>query len=219
MRILTLHQIQIKNVDEWDEKKATDFVGSNPQAQSSGTFKAPTSENHMTINEEVKCTEYAPAIFQAIREMDGITDEMIQQSLDVQFNRTQVFKAKESAGKSGSFFFFSHDRKFLLKTMNDREMKVFERIMPTYFEHFRQNPNSLLARIYGIFTVCMEDIVPVHILLMANSAQCGKLIEYVFDLKGSEINREVPDKEITKGGTLKDQNLLKICKEENILIW
>lgn len=65
----------------------------------------------------------------------------------------------------------------------------------------------------------MEEIVPVHILLMANSAQCGKLIEYCFDLKGSEINREVPEDEIKKGCTLKDQNMLKICKDEYILVW
>jgi hypothetical protein len=64
-----------------------------------------------------------------------------------------VFKAKESAGKSGSFFFFSYDKKFLLKTMNDSEMDVFQKALPEYFNHLRKNPDSLLARIYGIFTV------------------------------------------------------------------
>jgi 1-phosphatidylinositol-4-phosphate 5-kinase len=64
----------------------------------------------MDINEEVKTTEYAPAIFKAIRDMDKITDEMIIKSLDTESNRQQMFKAKESAGKSGSFFFFSYDR-------------------------------------------------------------------------------------------------------------
>lgn len=67
-------------------------------------------ENTMTISEEVKITEYAPAIFAAIRKMDNISDSMVQNSLDVQKNRDQVFKAKESAGKSGSFFFFCYDR-------------------------------------------------------------------------------------------------------------
>jgi hypothetical protein len=37
----------------------------------------------------------------------------------------------------------------------------------------------------------MEDIYPVHILLMANAAQAGKQIKHIFDLKGSIINREV----------------------------
>lgn len=81
-----------------------------------------------------------------------------------------MFKAKESAGKSGSFFFFSYDKQFLIKTMNDNEMEVFVEALPEYFEHLKSNPDSLLARIYGIFTVLMEDLTPVHILLMANAA-------------------------------------------------
>jgi 1-phosphatidylinositol-4-phosphate 5-kinase len=75
--------------------------------------------------------------------------------------------------------------------MNDSEMKVFVEALPQYLDHLHNNKDSLLARIYGIFTVCMEDINPVHILLMANAAQAGKFIEKVFDLKGSIINREV----------------------------
>ena len=54
----------------------------------------------------------------------------------------------------------------------------------------------------------MEDIVPVHLLLMSNAAQAGKAIEYVYDLKGSIINREVKAVDIRPGGTLKDVNLL-----------
>jgi hypothetical protein len=52
---------------------------------------------------------------------------------------------------------------------------------------------------------------------MANSAQVKGNVEYCFDLKGSIINREVKKSEIQKGGTLKDVNLLKVTKEEQIL--
>jgi len=75
----------------------------------------------------------------------------------------------------------------------------------------------LIARIYGVYTVMMEDITPVHLLLMQNSAQAGKSIRYCFDLKGSIINREVPEHHITPGGTLKDVNLLKEKKEKIFL--
>jgi len=102
--------------------------------------------------------------------MDNVTDAQIQNSLNTELNRTQVFKAKESAGKSGSFFFFSYDKKFLIKTMNNKELAVFLDALPTYLFHLKKNPASLIARIYGIFTVRMENIVPVHLLLMANSA-------------------------------------------------
>lgn len=39
-------------------------------------------------------------------------------------NIDAVFKAGESQGKSGSFFFFSHDRKFIIKTMFDDELQI-----------------------------------------------------------------------------------------------
>lgn len=53
--------------------------------------------------------------------MDGLTQEDIIQSLAVLENRDAVFKAGESAGASGSFFFFSYDNRFLLKTILKEE--------------------------------------------------------------------------------------------------
>jgi len=44
-----------------------------------------------------------------------------------------VFKAGESQGKSGSFFFFSEDSKFIIKTMTDSDLKTFKKIFPKYF--------------------------------------------------------------------------------------
>ena len=75
-----------------------------------------------------------------------------------------------------------------------------------------------MARIYGIFTVKMEDIIPVNLILMANTVQINnsKCIENVFDLKGSSINREVKiDPRFFKpSNTLKDENLKKVCLEK-----
>ena len=115
----------------------------------------PEEEEHdtMTINEEVKVTEWAPAVFHAIRKMDGITSTMIEESLSTDSNSKQLFKAKESAGKSGSFMFSSFDRRFLVKTMNNAEKKVLIGSLPEYLDHLKKNPQSLIARIYGIFTV------------------------------------------------------------------
>ena len=40
-----------------------------------------------------------------------------------------IFKAGEGAGASGSFFFFSQDNKFLIKTMNKSEkMLILENV-------------------------------------------------------------------------------------------
>jgi hypothetical protein len=68
-------------------------------------------------------------------------------------NADQVFKAGEGAGRSGSFFFFSHDNRFIVKTMSHGELKLFLSILPKYTKHLVANPNSLLAKIFGVFTV------------------------------------------------------------------
>jgi len=147
--------------------------------------------------------------------MDSIDKDIIKYSLSAKRNRDQAFKAGESQGKSGSFFFFSHDRKFIIKTMYTDELKVFLEALPDYFQHLKNHPNSLIARIYGVFKVQMEDIQPVNLLLMANTIRCdsSNLIQNIFDLKGSIINREVTiTKKTTNTSTLKDLNLQRIKK-------
>ena len=53
--------------------------------------------------------------------MNDISINSLMESLDVNKNRKMIFKAGESAGKSGSFFFFSHDNKFIIKTLKGNE--------------------------------------------------------------------------------------------------
>ena len=54
--------------------------------------------------------------------------KVLHTSLSPKFNLEQVFKAGEGAGKSGSFFFFSHDKKFIIKTMTDEELELFRKL-------------------------------------------------------------------------------------------
>ena len=56
--------------------------------------------------------------------MNNISVENLMQSLDVKKNIKMIFKAGESAGKSGSFFFFSHDHKFVIKTLKGNEKQL-----------------------------------------------------------------------------------------------
>ena len=140
---------------------------------------------------------------------------MIEESLSTDSNAKQLFKAKESAGKSGSFMFSSFDRRFLVKTMNNAEKKVLINSLPKYLDHLRKNPESLIARIYGIFTVQMEDIAVVHLLLMGNLFEYVGTKESEFDLKGSSVNREVF--KFTMKDCLKDENLKAISKENFFL--
>jgi 1-phosphatidylinositol-4-phosphate 5-kinase len=58
-------------------------------------------------------------------------------SLNIEKNREMIFKAGEGSGSSGSFFFFSKDNRFLIKTINKREMFLFSQMIDSYIEHIQ----------------------------------------------------------------------------------
>lgn len=67
-----------------------------------------------------------------------------------------------------------------------------------------------MARVYGIYSVSMEDQKPVKLLIMENGMRGATDILGVFDLKGSMVNRIVKGKNFKPTATLKDKNLLKM---------
>ena len=79
---------------------------------------------------------------------------MLLESLDITKNRDKVFGAGEGAGASGSFFFFSHDQRFIIKTLRGNEKFTFLKMIKSYIKHIVDSNNeSLIARIYGIYRV------------------------------------------------------------------
>ena len=61
---------------------------------------------------------------------------LIEKSLSPIHNRDQVFKAGEGAGSSGSFFFFSHDQKFIIKTMTQYELELMLEKISSFATHY-----------------------------------------------------------------------------------
>lgn len=167
----------------------------------------------IVINETVTIKEYAGGIFRYLREIDGVTQEDVIRSLNPEANSKAIQNAGESQGKSGSFFFFSHDSRFIIKTMTPGELETFKGMFRDYFEYLTyKNKTSMLARIYGIFTVYLEDIVPIHLILMKNTLQwasgTSKTVDCIFDLKGSLHGRLTSLKGAKNTTTLKDQNVI-----------
>jgi len=116
--------------------------------------------------EKLGFTDYAPKVFQNIRELCGIDDDMYEQS----FADTLLERASE--GKSGMLFYFSSDRKYLVKTMTKKEHSFLLEVLPLFHQYLLKQPNSLLCRFLGchsmqlpvgwnkMFFVVMENIFP-----------------------------------------------------------
>ena len=71
----------------------------------------------LRIRKSVSVEGYYVSEFQALREHDGVSSDVVLASLCPERNQSSVFKAGEASGASGSFFFFSADKRFIVKTM------------------------------------------------------------------------------------------------------
>ena len=88
------------------------------------------------------------------------------------------------------------------------------KILPGYIEHHRRYPDSLLAKIFGVFTVKKEGMEKVHLMLMENTMQFTdkNKIKFVFDLKGSTHGRYTKGK-MTSKTVRKDLDFLAAKKQ------
>ena len=81
-----------------------------------------------------------------------------------------MFKAGQGTGRSGSFFFFSCDKKFVIKTLQGHEKRKLLSILDQLIKHFVQNNRSLIARIYGVYTLMTGNFEPIDIVVMQSTA-------------------------------------------------
>ena len=149
--------------------------------------------NSEEIARNVTVTFHGYKQFKSVHKSAHLSFETIYQSLHPRFNREMIFKSGESAGRSGSFFFFSHDDRFIVKTMSTGELKLFlDKLLPTYCDHIKEP--SLLAKILGVFTVKSVQIKAIHLMLMENTLRIDRSFfsekPLIFDLKGSTVDRK-----------------------------
>lgn len=100
--------------------------------------------------------------------------------------------------------------------MTKSEKDLFLKLLPEYKKHFEQNKDSLLAKILGVFTVNTKHMKEVYIMCMENTLRLKdpQNLKYIFDLKGSLVDRKVKGK--TKNTTtLKDVNFLLAAKHNS----
>jgi 1-phosphatidylinositol-4-phosphate 5-kinase len=111
------------------------------------------NKKYIMIDKEIRVVEYAPDVFAHLRDLDGFNNDSLKESLapTIEGNVNNMFKAGEGMGRSGSFFFFSHDDRFLIKTMTTDDFKAFIKLLPLYFDHINYFKDSLMARIYGVY--------------------------------------------------------------------
>lgn len=116
-----------------------------------------------------------------------------------------------SPGKSGSFFYFSRDYKYIIKTIHHGEHKFLRKILKDYYNHVQENPNTLLSQFYGLHRVKIPYGRKIHFVVMNNLFPPHRDIHRTFDLKGSTIGRDFKEEGLEENprATLKDLNWLR----------
>ena len=171
---------------------------------------SPETQPHQ-LRETFKMKDYAPRVFHQLRERFGIDRKEYLSSLGGAYQYIEF----HSNSKSGQFFFFSHDGKFMIKTQTAEESKFLRRILMHYFKHCAQNPGTYLPRFYGMHRLKMKHLGnrKVHFVVMHSVFDSGDLpIHTMFDLKGSTIGRAAKPEEKARGPgkvVLKDLDLME----------
>ncbi|KAJ3807013.1 hypothetical protein EV368DRAFT_47598 [Lentinula lateritia] len=135
---------------------------------------------------DFKFKDYAPWVFRSLRE-----DYFHLDPADYLLSLTSKYILSElgSPGKSGSFFYFSRDYRFIIKTIHHREHKFLLRVLKDYYNHVSTNPHTLVSRFYGLHRVKLPRGRKIHFVIMNNLFPPHKDIHETYDLKGSTVGR------------------------------
>eukprot|EP01097_Dermamoeba_algensis_P007950 TRINITY_DN5132_c0_g1_i1.p1 TRINITY_DN5132_c0_g1~~TRINITY_DN5132_c0_g1_i1.p1 ORF type:complete len:558 (-),score=101.44 TRINITY_DN5132_c0_g1_i1:136-1809(-) len=187
------------------------------------TDKMFSFQNKLTLPNNSILTDVAPHAFQKLREKFGLEDADYLSSLGVNqlmgsllVGDLSTLSEMGSEGKSGSFFYWSYDGRYMVKTITSSEVTTFKRMLPKYYDYMISNPDTLLARIFGLYKLRIDGNV-IRFVIMGSIFDTDKEIHQRFDLKGSTIGRTVGEEAFTKKGVVyKDLDFIKLERKINV---
>ena len=182
-----------------EELKNKDF-----KAKTAGASTYVDSESGETY--KYTSSEYAPRVFAAIRNLYNIDP---QSWIDSVCN-SPLSGGGLGAGKSGSRFFFSRDRKYVIKTIAKSELLVCLKWLRPFYSHHEQYRHTLVPRFFGLFKIHLPKAKkPVRLIIMNNVLYTKLPLDISYDLKGSTCDRFVKPEKLKPTGlnVLKDMNL------------
>ncbi|KAJ1735217.1 Phosphatidylinositol-4-phosphate 5-kinase [Coemansia sp. Benny D160-2] len=198
--MLTGIRVSVSRCEAKDPRpvRADDYVATHKYS-----FDVVGDEMTSSSRYDFKFKDYAPWVFRCIREAFHLSTEDYLVSLTDKYILSEV----GSSGKSGSFFYYSQDYRFIIKTVHHTEHKFMREILPQYYEFVRDHPNTLLSRIYGLHRIKLPHGRKVHFIVMSNILPPNKDIHAQFDLKGSMLGRELSAELAAKPrACMKDKN-------------
>jgi len=139
-----------------------------------------------------KFKDYSPEVFRELRSMFGLDPADYLVSLTSKY----ILSELNSPGKSGSFFYYSRDYKYIIKTIHHSEHIHLRKHLKEYYDHIKKNPNTLICQFYGLHRVKMPISFQnkikhrkIYFIVMNNLFPPHLDIHRTYDLKGSTWGR------------------------------
>jgi len=83
-------------------------------------------------------------VFYKLRNLHGISEEAYIKSLgpnqlinSIMSNDNKTLYELCSSGQSGSLFYYTKDRRYMMKTIPEREFDKFRSVLQPYYQHMR----------------------------------------------------------------------------------
>ena len=146
--------------------------------------------------------DFDPDVFSCVRSLRGLDPQTYCASFTISApdadGSSMVEKFTE--GRSGSFFYFTQDSRYIVKTVNSGEASFLHSFVRDYFIHLHSNPDSLLTRFFGLHAMRLSpEQAFIQLMVMENIFPASPHLRPMekYDLKGSWVSRR----------TLKGHNL------------
>ena len=148
-------------------------------------------------------TEYYPTKFAEIRAWNGIDSESYIKSFErplLAFIANSklskvcfflfffVFIRSRIARRSGMYFFYCSNGKFLVKSLKKSEFNFLHQILNEYYEFLRDHQNTLINRFYGMYGVKHKKET-IYFVVMESIFYSNLDVDCIYDLKGSTKGR------------------------------
>lgn len=177
------------NIDHKPEPTLMDFVSFLGRGDPGMVPGLPVLD--FLLDGEYRFKAFAPDLFRELRQHEGIDDATYLKVLSASANE------RLSEGASGAFMFFCGGGEYIVKTIRAREAKVLHNHLNTYANYIKKNPDSLLCRFLGSYSLEMFSQT-FYFVVMLNCFDPNAYINERFDIKGSWVGRSAEPSKKTK---------------------
>ncbi|KAL6080401.1 Phosphatidylinositol 4-phosphate 5-kinase type-1 alpha-like [Balamuthia mandrillaris] len=191
------------SVNEIEEEEGEEMEERKDIFREKHIYKSRTTD----LKSKMVIKAYSPVAYTSLRQMFGFSaSDYVSSWKETLIENESSSLQKGLSGKSGSLFLFSKDQRFILKTLPVAESQALRRLLPSYHQHMRENPRSLLARMLGHYRLAFSGggggggrASPLHVVIQHNIFSTASLrLDFVFDLKGATRKRKATEEEKKK---------------------